>query len=261
MNYNSDMPIQFRSRAHDMTNLLNLMGSAFGSFYRRLGLDFEKMGDMAKSFTGETAGGMRISSSGLALETISILQPGVNGEAFLSNTYLPWLANYSLQMSNLTAQQTGKPPAPIYERTADSMVAGVKVMGVKPALSALVPSEKRKAGILDNMAFEIRIAAVGDLMFMASDDAKLEGLINRARSLKKSPAQGPISRIDLELGTFFKEIQALSPSAGASVVWPDNLGKLTTYVEMHNGKLITRTSFSLDDLRKLSTSFKAQTTK
>ena len=107
----------------------------------------------------------------------------------------------------------------------------------------------------------MRLAAAGDMMFAASSDAKLEGLINRSRGLTKSPAHGPTIRVDLKLGDLFKSIQSLSPSAKVPVVWPDNLGNLTMNTEIGNGKLATRTSFSIDDLRKLSEAFKAQATK
>jgi hypothetical protein len=261
MNYPIDAPLQFRSRAYNMTGMMNLLGSDLGSFYRRIGIDFDRMGEMAKYLTGETASGVKISSDGLVVETISILQAGINGEAFLSNTYLPWLENYSLQMSNLAAQKTGKPTAPLYKRTADSTVAGIKVMGVKADFNAIIPPEKRQAGIFNNLAFEMRIAAVGDMMFAASNDAELEGLISRSRGLTKSPAHGPTIRVDLELGTFLKSIQSLSPSAGASVVWPDNLGNLTINAEIGNGKLATRTSFNIANLSKLSEAFKSMALK
>jgi hypothetical protein len=257
MNYPIDAPLQFRSRAYDKTGMIGLLGSSLGSFYRRIGLDFDRIGEMTKYFTGETASGMKISSDGFVVETISVLQPGINGEAFLSNTYLPWLENVSLQMSNLAAQQTGKPAAPLYKRTADSTVAGIKVMGVKANVNAIIPPEQQQAGIFKNLAFEMRIAAVGDMMFAASSDAKLESLITRSRGLTKSPAHGPAIRVDLKIGELFKSIQSLSPSAKGPAVWPDNLGNLTMNVEISNGKLATRTSFSIDDLRKLSEAAKS----
>jgi hypothetical protein len=232
------------------------MGSGIGSIYRKLGIDFEKMGGIIKQFTGEMAGGVSISSSGLGMELIYILKPGINGDAFISNTYLPWLENYGSQAFNLASQQAGKPPAQIYKRTADSTIAGVKVRGVKADFGSLIPPELQKNGILNKLAYEIRMTAIGDTMLLAPSDARLEALINKSRTLKKSPAQGPVVLADVNLGALIKGIQSLLPPTGKPLALPDDLGNLTISGEMNNGKLATRTSFNLDVLRKIAAAAK-----
>jgi hypothetical protein len=251
MSYPIDMPLQIRSRAHNVDGMLNLFGPALGSFYRRLGIDMDKMSEIIKNLTGEMAGGINISSNGFAEEFIYILRPGVDGDSFISNTYLPWLEKYSLQIAALASGQTGKPPVRIYERTADSTVAGIKVRGVKANLTAMIPAGKQPTEIFKNRPIEFRMAAAGDMMFLAGSDARLEALITRARNLKKSPAQGPAVQVNVELGPFLQGIRSLVPSAGTPVPWGENLGKLSMSAEMDNGRLATKTSFNMDLIPKL----------
>jgi hypothetical protein len=261
MNYQSDLPIQFRSRAHKMGDMLKLMNSSVGEFYRKIGIDFDKMGETVEYFAGESAGGMKISSDGFAIEAISVLRPGTNGGSFITNTYLPFIQNYSLQMSNLAAKQTGKPAIPLYEQTADSMVAGIKVIGFKANSNSLAMPDKQQATILGKLAFEIRIAAVDDMILVASDDARLADLIQRSRGLKESAAQGPMMRFDLDLDSLIKGIQSLLPPSKTPVVLPDNLGKVTVNAEINNGKMATSVSFNIASLQKLFDALKAQALK
>jgi hypothetical protein len=254
MNYPIDMPVQLRFRANDMAGMLNLLvESGLDSFYRQIGIDFGKMGDIVKQFTGEAAGGINISSNGVATEFVYILKPGVDGDSFISKTYLPWLDRYGSELSNAASKQTGNPPAQIYKRTADSTVAGVKVRGVKGEIGTVLPPELRKTGLLSNFAVESRIAAIGDMMFVAPSDAQLEALIKKSQNLKKSPAQSPIFQAEVDLGALIKSIQSLIPSTEKTIVWPDNLGNVTIAAEMNKGKLASRTSFNMEVLRKLAT--------
>jgi hypothetical protein len=253
MSFSSDMPIQIRSRSQNVAGMLNLMTeSGINSVYRKLGIDFDKLGDVTKQLTGEMAGGMNISSSGFATKFIYILKPGVDGNAFISNTYLPWLENYSSQVLNLASQQNGAPPVKVYKRTTDSTVAGVKVRGVKADFGAILPPEAQNNVTLKKLAVEIRLAAIGDLMLLAPSDAQLEDLINKSRALKSSPAQGPVILADVNLGALIKGIQSLMPSTGKPFALPEDLGNITISGDMDKGKLATRTSFNIDLLRKLS---------
>jgi hypothetical protein len=261
MDYPIEMPIQFRARAHNTSDMANLAGMSFGRIYRQLGLNLDDMKEINKDLTGETAGGLKVTSNGLELESISVLQPGISGEDFLQNKYLPYLERYNPQISNLAAQQTGLPPAQIYERTADSLVAGIKVLGVKAKLNVINPPGEKKTGIFDKQVFEMRMAAVGNLVLIASDDAKMESLINKSRGLSPTPAHGPMLRLDMKLGAFLSEVMSLLPSGGTPAVWPDDFGNLTMQAEMNNGKLAARISFNIDEMKKLTSFFNAQAVK
>jgi hypothetical protein len=262
MDYPIDMPIQFRSRAHNTSDMMNLLGSGFDRIYRLIGIDINNMKEINKALTGEQAGGIQLSANGLSLEAISVLQPGINGEDFLRNKYLPFLESANQQLSNLVPQQDGQPPAQIYERTADSTVAGIKVMGVKAKVNALKPPDEKIAGIFDKQVFGMRLAAVDNLLFIASDDAKMEALIIKSRNLAPARANGPMFRVDMKLGAFMKGIASLMPSGGTTpAALPDDLGNITMQAEMNNGQLTSQTSFNIDEMKKLAADFKTLSVK
>ena len=263
--YPFDMPIQYRSRAHNMAGMMELMRSSFGSFYSQLGIDFDEMVEIMGAFTGEMAGGMTIGSDGFVMEMIGALQPGIDGEDFVYNTYMPWFDRYNKQVSDLAAKETGKTGLPLYERTADSVVAGIKVTGVKTNLAAVIPPEEQENNPLADQVFEMRIAGSGDLLFISSDDSKMEELITKSRSLAKVPAQGATVLFDIDLGAFFRDIQSMLPPEKVSTPFPVDLGRVTMQADIKDGRLATRTSFDIAEMQKLvqvfaSAASKAKTT-
>jgi hypothetical protein len=262
MDYPIDMPIQFRSRAHNTSEMMNLVGSGFDSIYRLIGIDINSMKEINQALTGEQAGGLQLSANGLALEAISVLQPGINGEDFLRYKYLPFLERANLQLSNLVPQQNGQPRAQIYERTADSVAAGINVVGVRAKANAMKPTDDKIAGILDKQIFELRLAAVGNLLFIATDDAKMEELINKSRSLAPAPAHGPMFQVNIKLGAVMKALTPSIQTGGTpSAALPDDLGNITMQAEMKNGHLTSQTSFNLDEMKKLAAHLKTLTVK
>lgn len=258
MDYPIDMPLQFRSRA-PMAGMVELQKLVYGKLYSQLGINFDDLAEFTKSFTGEMAGGLKIDANGLSMEVISILQPGINGEDFLQKTYLPWLERSNQQISKLIAKNANPPRAPFYKRTADSTVSGIKVAGIKANLDAVIPPNAKKPEILDKMSFEMRLAAVGDMLLIASNDAQIEELIKIARSLVKTPAHGPTFQFDMNLGAFLKDIKSLLPPGQNTFVVPDNLGNVTMTAEMKDGQVNSRLSFNIDEIKKLVKIGKAQT--
>ncbi len=257
--YQTESPFRFRTRSYNVSGMMQLMGSGLGQVYRQMGLDFEELAEMTKSFTGEMAGGMQLAPSGTVYEMVYVFQPGVDGRAFIADVYLPWFERYNRQMAAFVAQQSGQPLATIYERTADSTVAGTKVIGVKTNFAAMVPPGAENTPLLTDgqQIFETRLAAVGDLMLITSDDARMEKLVATVRGLQDAPAQGPMARFDMDLGTFMADLRNMMPPGTAPPTWPNDLGRVTMQAEMHNGNLATRTRFNIDDLSKLSAVFSA----
>jgi hypothetical protein len=257
--YAADTPMKFRTRAYNVPGLMQLVGSGFGQVYRQMGIDFDELAEMTKSFTGEMVGGMQAAPNGLAYEMIYVFQPGVDGEDFIINTYLPWFERYNQQMAAFVAQQTGTPQMPLYERTADSLVAGVNVVGVKTNYHAMLPPGEQGRGIWAgrDQVFETRLASVGDLMFFASDDAAMENLITRAGGFENTPARGPMAWFEMDLESFVEDLRSMMPSGASSSAWPANLGRLTMQADMQEGRLTTRTRFNIDDLSKLGGAFSA----
>jgi len=257
MDYPVDMPIQYHTRAYNMSGTMALMQAYLGTVYDQMGLDInvDEMSIMTESFTGEMAGGMNITSNGLAMEFIAVLQPGTDGEAFIHNEYLPFLERYGGSVSELATGQTVNPQIMTFERTPDSSVAGARVMGIKTNIHTADQEEQK---IFDKLAVEMRLASVGDLLFMTSNDATIEKFINGTRSLFPSPARGPMGRITVDLAALFKGIQSLVPSGQPSNALPDNLGKITTQFEMKNGQLKIRTRFSISEIISLISAFGVQ---
>jgi hypothetical protein len=261
MNFPSDMPLQFRSRALSMPGMMELAKFGFGRLYHQLGINIDDMAERIKFFTGEIAGGIQIDSNGLAMESIYILQPGINGADFLEKTYLPWYERYIQQISEAAAKQKTGVKGLISERTPNSTVENLKVFGMKHNLSSLIPPGEKKPAISDKLSIEIRMASSKDLMFIASDDVKMANLIKKSRSLVKMPAQGPTILVDIKLGALIKGIQSLLPPKEASPVWPEDLGNATIKVDLKDGKLISHTSINMDEIIKVAAAFKAQAAK
>ncbi|MDJ0884502.1 MAG: tetratricopeptide repeat protein [Desulfobacterales bacterium] len=258
--YEVDMPLQFRSRAYNVPGMMQLLESGFGQIYRQMGIDFDDLATMTKSFTGEMVGGMTAAPSGMTYEMIYVLAPGTDGEDFIINTYLPWFERYNRQMAAFVAQQANQPQAPtLYERTADSIVAGVKVVGVKTNYNAMLPPGDQNFAALASggQIFETRLAAVDDFLLMTSNDAAMGDLIARTRGFETAPAQGPMAEFEVDLGALIEAMQAMMPPGGTAIDWPTDLGDVTMKAEMQNGQLATRTRFNIDDMGKMSAAFTA----
>jgi len=259
--YEFDMPMEFRSKPYNMSGMMELFESTYGQLYSQLGLDFADMKEITEAFTGEMAGGMGISSDGFMMEMIGTLQPGVDGADYVQNTYMPWFDRYNDQISNALAKETGNTGIPLYERTADSTVAGLKVMGVKTNFGAVIPPDQQENNPLANQAFEIRMAGADNLIFFASNDAKLGALITKARGMAAAPFQGPTMSFDIDLGAFFKDIQTLLPPDKVTTPLPVDLGKMSIQADVRDGKLATRTSFNIADMQKLTAAIAAAASK
>jgi hypothetical protein len=257
MNYPVDMPIQFRSRAHNTSEIMNLFGSGFESIYRLIGIDINSMKEINQALTGEQSGGLQLSANGLALEEISVLQPGINGEDFLRNKYLPFLERANQQLSNPATQPNGNLPAQIYERTGDSVVAGINVVGVRAKANTMKLPDDKIARLLDKQIFEMRLAAVGNLLLIAPDDAKMEALFNKSRNLAPAPTHSPMFQVDIKLGDVVKALAPAIQTGGTpSVALPDGLGNITMQAEMKNGHLTSQTSFNIDEMKRLAANLK-----
>jgi hypothetical protein len=259
MDYPIETPIQYHTRAYNVSGTMDLVGSYLGTIYSQLGLDIniDEMAKMTEYFTGEMAGGINLTSDGFAMEFIAVLQSGIDGETFIRDSYLPWLERYGKSISELATRQPGEPQIMMFERTPDSSVAGVKVMGVK---TNIVTPNSKSGNPFENLALDMRMAAIDDLLFIASDDAKIGEFINGTRSLVHSPASGPTGRLILDLSALLRNIQSLLPTEQSSVALLDNLGKISSQFEMKNGTLKTRTNFDTEGIGYLISAFGAMIT-
>ena len=143
--YQPDYPMQFRSRAYNMAGVMQMLGASFGQMYNKMGFDFDELAEIAKGLTGEMAGGMALDQNGMTFEMVYALHDTVNGEAYLTQVYLPWFEKYNLRMAALMENQTGQSVTPLYERMPDTTVAGKKVIGVRTRFPAM--SSGRQPGL------------------------------------------------------------------------------------------------------------------
>jgi tetratricopeptide (TPR) repeat protein len=255
--YQPDYPLEFRTRAYNVNGLMQMLGASFGSLYRRMGFDFDELAELTKSFTGEMAGGMAFGKAGLQFETLSVLHPGIDGAGFLESVYLPWFERYNRRMAETLQARSGRQVAPLYERTPDTMVGGQRVLGVRTRFSALAPSGEPMAApwLGEAQSYETRLAAMEDLVLMASDDARMGDLIAAAASLKPVPAQGPLASLDMDLAAYIQGLrQAMPPTRGALPATGD-LGRMVVQADLNNGKASSRTTFRLNDLQQLAAVF------
>jgi tetratricopeptide (TPR) repeat protein len=239
--------------------VMQMLGASFGSLYRQMGFDFDELAEMAKSFTGEMAGGMAFEPEGLRFETLSVLHPGVDGTLFLESVYLPWFERYNRRMAETLQARSGRPVAPLYERTPDTTVGGQRVIGVRTRFSALSPSGDPMAApwLGDGQSYETRLAAMGDLVLMASSDALIGDLIVAAATLESSPAKGPMASLDMDLAAYVQGLsQALAPGSGPLSAAGD-LGPMIMQADFDNGRATSRTTFRPNDLQQLAAVFTA----
>jgi len=254
-NFPIDMPIQAHTRPYNIPGIMDLYGNIYQSLYSQLGIDFQDIDAMIKISTGESAGGFNITPEGIDMKVVSVLKPGADGESYLINEYVPFLERYSQAFSNITAPKTDTPVTPFFVRTDDSTVAGARVIGYSIDFSSLAKSD---AKFPLNLKLNFRIAAVKDLMFMASNDASLAELINGTRNLVPSPASGPTGLVVIDTPAFFSGLMSLMPPSVPQPPFPLDLGKIEAQFTFSNGKMESETRLDPVALNKMVMAIAAQ---
>jgi hypothetical protein len=255
--YRPEFPMQFRSRAYNVAGVMQMLGAAFGPFYQKMGFDFDTLTEIAKALTGEMAGGMALDQGQMQFEMIYALHDTVDGDDYLTRVYLPWFEKYNRQMAAFMEEQTGQPVTPLYERMPETTVAGRKVIGVRTRFPAMTPAGSQISASPVLQDYQTRMAAVDDLVLMASSDAAIAKMMARVADLKKAPAQGPLAEFTMDLGAYLRGVQSLVPAANQTVTIPADLGHMTMQAEMQAGRLTTRTQVNVQDLQQTISLFAA----
>jgi tetratricopeptide (TPR) repeat protein len=180
------------------------------------------------------------------------LHESVDGEAYLTNVYLPWFENYNRRMAAFMEGQTGRSMGALYERMPDSRVAGNKVIGVRTRFPAMSPAGNQMPLGTRPQNYETRMTTVNGLVLVASSDALIAKMIAQVDGLQPAPAQGPMATFALDLGAYLRGIQELMPDTGQTVNIPDDLGNLTMQADMQDGELSTRTHIKVRDLQQMA---------
>jgi hypothetical protein len=257
MHYPIDMPLEYHTRAYNITGTQNLMRSYLETVYGMLGLDLEvdKILEMSSIMTGETAAGFDITPSGVALKMAAVLKPGADGEAFIRDSYIPLMMRYGGNLSNMVAKDTSSSQTITIEQTENSFVGPAKVMGVKVLIHSVSENDPSP---LKNMEIELRMASVDDLIFIASSDAEIGELIDGTRNLVSSPYSGPTGSLVIDLSKLMTRLEPLVTQAQPAPAFPEDLGRIETSFEIKDGTLTTRSRFNMDMIRKMISAVASQ---
>ncbi len=251
--------INFKSASYDFKGMLTFFNTMFGEFYKKIGIDLADIENMASYFTGEMAGGMSFNGSSpnmdMDIEMIAVLnKTEKTGAEFLETVYLPWMLDYGQNIASFYNQHTpGEKVKNIFSTTSESKVLDHKVFGVECEIPVMMPDIAPK----NTIKFHFRTTAVGNLLLTASSDERLEQLIQIAGTLEKQPYDGPLMKMDIDLGAYLDAIRKMIPetASGMDFNFPD-LGSLAYTLDMEKGKLSNKYIIKIDDIRSMVSAFK-----
>jgi len=255
--YRPGYQINFRSRNYDICPMIEVLNDCFGKLYKKMGINFSDLVTICHCFTGEMAGGMSYGPNGMSMEIISVLKDTETPADFLETVYLPWLMKFSRDMAGSMERQLGRKVKPLYARTADSTVAGYKVIGIKSKVPYPVgPVVARTTKTLRTVKYESRMTTVGNFLLIAPDDKRMAELIRIVKKLKKRPSKGPLMRMDIDIGAYLASISEMIPVLQRVPQSIPEIGKATCLLDMKDGRLSARSSVRTDDVKKVIALFK-----
>ena len=251
--YKPTYPITIRSKPYEMGAVMDFFDRNFGLVYDQIGLDFSKLKEMTKYFSGEMAGGVGFGKNGLTMEIIAVFDESQQmPENYLESVYLPWILDYGKTMAELIQEQTPNEELEnLFEKMAPSTVAGQSVVGLKGKMPLDLKSDQ------EVFEFQMRMTRLDNMLLTASDDSKLENLIKTAQKLEKAEASGPLMQMDIDLSAYLGAIAELMPDQSQfNAEDLPELGNLTYTLDMTEGMLKSRYSMALDDIQKMTAYFK-----
>ncbi|MBW2591977.1 MAG: tetratricopeptide repeat protein [Deltaproteobacteria bacterium] len=261
--FKPDFQINFGSGPYNIAGFMKMMGNTFGPFYQKIGLDFSEIASMCEPFSGEMAGGLSYDKDKINFEAISVFKDGNQAVDFLENVYLPWMEKYSRNLAGLLEQQSGRKLADVFVQTTDTAVAGCKVVGVKskfPVFPALPQTAGAPVPDCPVIVYDTRMTTVDNLLLMASNDRRLEKMIGLTRTFIETTSSGPLMTLDMDLGAYLSALGEMLPDLNIPMPGGkktfSGLGKLAFTMNLENGRIDTVTSFKLDDIKSMITSFK-----
>ena len=246
--------ILFRSRSYDMDAALDMLDIVFGSFYKKRGINFADLIEMAYHFTGETAGGMTYGKSDRVLvESMAVLKNDVDAENFMENVYLPWVEDYGRDINRLIEKKTGKQINSMFIRTPDSTVEGHRVTGmqVKLPVSPMPFGESRQGDEEKVMVYDVRTTVVGNLMLMAPDDARLAEMIRTAGRLRKKTSHGPMMTMAVDMGKYLSSLARFIPGHGIDPKSIPDFGTVSFVAVAGSDRVISSAAMETDDIRMM----------
>jgi hypothetical protein len=248
--YQPQGQVRFRSRNYNLAGVLQLLDQGFGELYRHAGIDFKQVAGLGDHMTGEMAGGVQFGKNDAKLEVMAVLKNGAAAGGFIEETYLPWLLRYGESMGSLVEKASGVKSAALITRSADSTVAGRKVVGVTARVPlALNTDAKTRKSPLPLVTYPLRMTVVNNLLLTAPSDARLAELIKTAGELKSTPARGPLMSWEADLSSYLSNLLALLPEFKERRVKVPPMGQAKSQLDFKGGEAIASTRMTIADVK------------
>lgn len=252
--YKPDYQINFKSNSYDLDGIIKFFNANFGDIYKKIGFDFSSIDKIASYFTGEMAGGMSFHDNGPDYEMIVVLSDSAKFEtAFIKTQYLPWVLSYGQKITELYNKQMSKAVVKnLFSRTADSIISGHNVYGIKGEIPLYASADIG----LEKIEFNLRMTTVDNFMLTASTDKKLEGLIQIAQMLQRETDSGPLMKADIDMGSYFASVKEMLPqlTSESDLNFPKP-GRISYTMDMTGGQLVGQYKIQLDDIKSMLSFF------
>jgi len=247
--YQPGYQMNFRAQPYNINAVMDFFDKNFGPVYDQMGLDFGKIKEMTRYFSGEMAGGASFGKEGLDLEVIAVFDESKEiPKNYLDSVYLPWMLNYGKTMAAYVSQQS--PDVQIdnfFESMAPSTVAGQSVVGLKGKMPVDMQAEQNA------LTFQLRMTRLENMLLTASDDQLLKKLIKKAKGLKKASVSGPLMQMDIDLAAYLSAINEFMPAqAKIDTSELQTIGDLTYTLDLADGILKTRYSIQREAIQKMA---------
>ena len=263
-NYLPEAQIRFQSQSFDVNGMIQLLNACFGTVDAKAGADFDNILKISSYFTGETAGGIIYNRNQMLFEMISVFKDRPQAKNFTETIFLPWLSEYSRNMSQILETKRGGRARPVYTRTLDSTVNGHKVAGFKGQWSVPEYIGGPNTGQTENtgvswMKYRMRITTHDNFLIIAPNDNRLKHLIRLVNTFKKQPADKTrLVNMTIDLNGCLEQMNRLgqqSNDAGRSL---KKMGAMQIELNLQDREAVFTSLMRIQDIRTMATCFNTQ---
>ncbi|MBW2611779.1 MAG: tetratricopeptide repeat protein [Deltaproteobacteria bacterium] len=250
--YRPASDITFRSRSYNVDAALDMLNTVFGTIYSKLGINFADLVAVGHNFTGETAGGISYGSgANVMVESMTVLKDEVDSKNFMAKEYLPWIEEYGRSITRIMEKEAGTGLDSMLVRTADSMVKGHKVAGVRIRLplSPMPFDDGRQTSEGSFMTYDMRTTVVGNLLLTAPDDVRLAEMIQKAGLLRKKTSRGPMMTLEIDMGKYLASLARFIPGHNIDPQSIPDFGKMSFATVAGRYRVISSAAMDTDDIR------------
>ena len=232
--------IQLKTHAYDIDRAVGLLSDLFGPLYQKLGIDIGRLAGITKHFTGESVGGFSYGADGVQLEMIAVLTGDAAKTDFIEEVYLPWMEDYSRQMTATLSNLYGTSIPQIHQRTKDTTVSGVRVAGAVQR-QPFPTTEAGSTGPMTTITTEVRIAQIEDLILFAPNDNRMASLISAAKTMNRTATEpGPHIQIQVDLAAYFQGLMAMLPELEGEAFGLPQTARMETSLTLAGGRAVSQ---------------------